>query len=100
MLVQDELPRGATLVPVLLGIDQTHLNIIGRAHAYPLYISIGNIHKRMRCKYSRNAYVLLALFPVLEGIGAELQKTTFTQAKRVLYHKCMETVLHKLKEPG
>lgn len=76
------------------------MNIIGRAHAYPVYLSIGNINKKARRAYSNNAYVLLAFLPILAGTGAEASHSSFVEAKRILYHKCLETILAKIKDAG
>jgi len=41
---QDQLPAGATIVPVIFASDKTHLtNFSGDQHAWPLYRTIGNI---------------------------------------------------------
>ena len=41
---QDQLPAGATIVPVICASDKTHLtNFSGDQHAWPLYLTIGNI---------------------------------------------------------
>ena len=44
-LYQDVLPEGATLVPILLGVDETRLSRLGRVVAHPLYVTIGNLPK-------------------------------------------------------
>jgi len=68
---QDKLESGATIIPILLGIDETYVNLLGCTKVHPLYITIGNIHKKIRQTYSRNAYQVLAYFPVLEGTKHE-----------------------------
>jgi Plavaka transposase len=98
--LQSKLPTGATVVPVLLGIDQTHCNLLGRTKMYPLYMSIGNIPKRIRRTYSRNAFPVIAYFPVLVGTPKETETVVFRKAKSLLYHKCMSWVLRSLIEAG
>ena len=44
-LYQDMLPEGATLVPILLGVDETRLSRLGHVVAHPLYVTIGNLPK-------------------------------------------------------
>jgi len=47
---QDQLPAEATIVPVFCASDKTHLtNFLGDQHAWPLYLTIGNIRKDIRC---------------------------------------------------
>ena len=62
---QQKISVGGTLVPVLLASDKTHLtNYSGDKSGWPLYMSIGNIHKDIRRKLSNNAWILLGLLPV------------------------------------
>ncbi len=55
----------ATLVPVLLASDQTHLtNFSGDKKLWPVYISIGNIDSTIRNKPTMHAWIPLALLPI------------------------------------
>jgi len=46
---QDQLPAGVTIVPVICASDKTHLtDLSGDHHAWPLYLTIGNIRKNIR----------------------------------------------------
>jgi hypothetical protein len=46
---QDQLPAGATIVPVICASDTTHLtNFFIDQHASPLYFMIGTIRKDIR----------------------------------------------------
>jgi hypothetical protein len=41
---QDQLPAGATIVPVICASNKTHLtNFSGDQHTWPLYLPVGNI---------------------------------------------------------
>jgi len=100
LMLQTMLPTGATVIPVLLGVDETHLSIISCTHACLLYLSISNIAKKTWRTYSRNAYILLAFLPALDSIGAEANRVRFLEAKCTLYHKCLEVVLAKIKDAG
>ena len=100
LMLQTMLPKGATVIPVLLGVDETHLSMISCTHAYPLYLSISNIAKKTQWTYSRSAYILLAFLPVLDSIGAEANQVRFLKAKCTLYHKCLEVVLARIKDVG
>jgi hypothetical protein len=43
---QEQLPQGATIVPLIFASDKTHLtNLSGDKQAWPLYMTIGNIRK-------------------------------------------------------
>ena len=58
-------PRGGTVVTLLLASDKTHLtNISGDKAAWLVYMSIGNICKDLRQQGTKRAWVLVALSPI------------------------------------
>lgn len=61
-------------------------------------MTIGNLPKAVRRTYSRNAYILVAYLPVLKGTSTEKNKAAFTDAKKLLYHSCMQYILKSLDE--
>jgi hypothetical protein len=68
-------------------------------NAYPIYLTIGNIPKEIRCKPSSRAYVLLGYLPT-----TKLETVTNKAARRRLlanlYHSCMGKILEPLQECG
>ena len=61
---QDQLPAGATIVPVICASDKTHLtNFSGDQHAWPLYLTIGNIRKDICRTPKKRAWILVGLIP-------------------------------------
>jgi len=59
---QDQLPARATIVPVICASDKTHLtNFSGDRHAWPLYPTIGNIRKDIRCTPKKRGWILIGL---------------------------------------
>jgi len=61
---QDQLPAGATIVPVICASDSTHLtNFSGNQHAWPLYLMIGNIRKDIRRTPKKHSWILVGLSP-------------------------------------
>jgi hypothetical protein len=47
--IQDHLPAGATIVPVICASNKTHWTTFsGDQNAWPLYLTVGNIRKDIR----------------------------------------------------
>ena len=65
---------------------------------YPLYLTIGNIPKKIWRTYSQHAYVLVGYLPYLNATGREGNQTAFIEAKRMLYHECMKTIMKDLED--
>jgi Plavaka transposase len=60
-----ELPKGATIAPVIIASDKTQLSQFGGDKAaYPVYLSVGNVAKRVRREPSKRATVLLGYLPI------------------------------------
>jgi hypothetical protein len=63
--IQNKLPAGATVVPIILSSDATQLtSFSGGKTAWPVYVSIGNIPKSIRAKVNSYSTLLLAYLPV------------------------------------
>jgi hypothetical protein len=61
---QDPLPARATVVPVICAFDKTHLiNFSGDQHAWPMYVTIGNIQNTIRCTPTMRPWILLRVIP-------------------------------------
>jgi hypothetical protein len=66
--IQDQLLEGATVIPIILGSDATRLTVLcGAQTAWPVYISIGNIHKSVRYKKAARSLILLGYLPIIKG---------------------------------
>ncbi|KAF8596730.1 hypothetical protein BDV93DRAFT_405243, partial [Ceratobasidium sp. AG-I] len=99
MRIQNLLPPGATVVPIILSSDATQLtNFSGGKSAWPVYVTIGNIPKSIRAKISSYSTLLLAYLPV-----AKLQcfpaKERGDQVSR-LFHASMTEILAPLITAG
>ena len=85
--IQDTVPEGGTVVPLLFGSDKTHLtNFSGDKAAWPLYMTLGNIKKEIRRQSSKRAWVLVALLPVppKNPRSGEIHTTWHTAIDKVL----------------
>lgn len=94
--MQSKLPEGATLCGVILSSDKTHItNMCGGKAAHPLLISLANIRMAVRNKVSSQAYLLLALMPIVEFIHPVPRMRSVLDAR--LYHQSLDIVLEPLK---
>ncbi|KIK64510.1 hypothetical protein GYMLUDRAFT_112870, partial [Collybiopsis luxurians FD-317 M1] len=65
--------------------------------AYPVYLTIGNIPKALRCKPSSCACILIAYLPVDKVSNSGLSKMALRLQNYELFHCSMAVVLEPLK---
>ncbi|KAI6017494.1 hypothetical protein EDC04DRAFT_2870100 [Pisolithus marmoratus] len=86
--VQTKLPEGTVMAPVILSSDKTSLLVFsGDKKAWPVYLTIRNILKDVRCQVSAHAMVLIGYLPVLKLKC--FQKKTHSLAGYQLFHCVM-----------
>ncbi|KAG1802059.1 uncharacterized protein HD556DRAFT_1493884 [Suillus plorans] len=93
--IQDKLPIGATIVPIILTSDKTPVTRhTGSLEMHPTFLTIGNIHSEIRMKATSHAWECVAYIPSPEYITnsdyAGLLEARF-------WHSCMDMVFEKLK---
>ena len=83
----------------MISSDKTQVTSFGGKSVYPVYVTIGNIHKDIQRKPSTHAQVLLAYLPVstLDQIDSA---TSRRRAVPNLFHFCMRHILGPLEEAG
>ncbi|KAG8728760.1 hypothetical protein FRC10_004598 [Ceratobasidium sp. 414] len=88
----------ATIAPLIIVSDKTSLSLIsGQQVAYPVYLTIGNISKRIRRKLKQRAQILIGYLPVEDFKDVENDKER-EWLKGQLVHRAMEILLEQLKE--
>ncbi|KAG8769586.1 hypothetical protein FRC12_004876 [Ceratobasidium sp. 428] len=95
--MQNILGQYATVVPIIISTDKTKLTVFsGNQKAWPVYITIGNISKKIRGCPSERATLLLGYIPVsnLSNISNERERS---EAGWQLFHTCLESILEPLK---
>ncbi|KAJ7757903.1 hypothetical protein B0H16DRAFT_1822559 [Mycena metata] len=97
--IQNLLPKGSTLCPIIISSDKTQLTrFSGDQQAWPVYLTIGDIDKETRRSPSSHATVLIGYIPVTK---LEIFKKASRQAvAHQLFHDCMRVLLAPLKEAG
>jgi len=78
--------------------DETQALNYGSRTFYPLYMTIGNLPKDIRRKM--RAFRLAAYLPVLEGTKAEKKKMTKINLKGQILHRCLQSIMESIIEPG
>ena len=87
------------IIPIIISSDKTQITLFHNKAAYPVYLTIGNLPKSIRCKPSRQGQILLAYLPT-----TRLDHITNKAARRCvlanLFHACMSFLVEPLKEAG
>ncbi|KAF8594043.1 hypothetical protein BDV93DRAFT_459758 [Ceratobasidium sp. AG-I] len=86
--VQEQLPVGSTVVPIILASDKTHLTTqMGGKEAWPVYLTIGNIPKDVRKQVSSHSSILIGYLPVTRL--SIFKDSTRGDEKKRLFHECI-----------
>ena len=86
--MQERVPDGATIVPIILAVDKTQLSLIsGDVAAWPVYVTIGNLSREARRRRTTPGTLLAGFIPT-----AKLQDPLL---KSQVYHYCMGKLLSR-----
>ncbi|PSS37916.1 hypothetical protein PHLCEN_2v231 [Hermanssonia centrifuga] len=97
--LQESLPKGSTIAPIILSSDKTQLSQFrGDKSAWPVYLTIANISKATRRQPTKHATVLLGYLPV--GKLAAFSDKARPLAKYQMFHSCMAVILDELVNAG
>ncbi|KAG2353339.1 hypothetical protein BDR07DRAFT_1496432 [Suillus spraguei] len=93
--IQDQLPRGATVLGTVLSSDKTNItNMTGARVAHPLLLGLTNIHMSTHTKLSSRAFLLTALLPIMEYLYSNQWMRGMLENH--LMHECLSIVLKPL----
>ncbi|KAG9118957.1 hypothetical protein FRC07_006257 [Ceratobasidium sp. 392] len=99
MRIQQKLPPGATIIPIILSSDSTQLtNFSGGKSAWPVYITLGNIPKSIRAQVNSYSTLLLAYLP-----NPQLKcfpPSVRGDQKARIFHQAMTEIVKPLHEAG
>ncbi|KAI0746222.1 hypothetical protein C8Q80DRAFT_1105448 [Daedaleopsis nitida] len=90
---------GATVIPIIISSDKTQLTLIGNKTAYPVYMTLGNLPKDIRCKPSRCGQILLAYLPTSRLLHIS-SKAARRRTLANLFHACMSRIFEPLASVG
>ena len=101
LLSQEKLPKGATIVPIILASDKTQLSqFSGDKQAWPVYLSIGNLEKVIHRQPSKRGTILVGYLPVIkqETLAQDCNEAQGRSYR--LFHFCMSKLMQPLIEAG
>ncbi|KAG8747275.1 hypothetical protein FRC12_014116 [Ceratobasidium sp. 428] len=99
MRIQQQLPPGSTIIPIVLSSDSTQLtNFSGGKSAWPVYITLRNIPKSIRAKINSYSSLLLAYLPVPKFDC--FPPSVRGDQKARLFHESMTQILEPLISAG
>ncbi|KAG1800872.1 uncharacterized protein HD556DRAFT_1430227 [Suillus plorans] len=96
IIFYDELPRGATIVPIVLASDKTPVTRhTGGLEMHPTFLTITNIRSDIHMKATAHAWSCIAYMPIPQYI-CNPEFSSLLQAR--VWHRCMDIVCRNLKQ--
>lgn len=93
--MQQQLPPGATLVPVIPATDKTIMTKLGGDRVvWPVYLQIGNHSRRLRREQQVPSTILFGLLPISKVVSKSMDNEMAASVKSDLYHYCMRLIFH------
>lgn len=81
----------ATIVPVLIASDKTQLSSHhGDQKVWAVYLTIGNLDRAVRLKYSLPSLILVGLLPIVPQLSS-----SHDSLKMELYHRAMDIIFRR-----
>ncbi|KIK73204.1 hypothetical protein PAXRUDRAFT_21117 [Paxillus rubicundulus Ve08.2h10] len=93
--IQDSLPNGATLVPIIAASDKTPVTRqTGGLEMHPLFLTVANINSDVRMKATAHTWRCVAFISIPKF---EIHPDYQTILQSRVWHNCVDIVLAKLK---
>ncbi|KAG2055947.1 hypothetical protein BDR06DRAFT_858599, partial [Suillus hirtellus] len=93
--IQNQLPRGATILGTVLSSDKTNITTMtGARVAHPLLLGLANIRMCTHTKLSSRAFLLTALLPIPQYLHPNQRMRGMLEDR--LIHECLVIVLKPL----
>ncbi|KAK2629474.1 hypothetical protein QTJ16_000294 [Diplocarpon rosae] len=97
--MQNGLPPGGTLVPVIIATDKTIMTKLGGDRVvWPVYLQIGNHARRLRRQQQSPSTILLGLLPISQAISKSTDNELAASIKSELYHHCMSLIFQEMEQ--
>ncbi|KAG1718492.1 hypothetical protein EDB19DRAFT_1899235 [Suillus lakei] len=94
--IQDQLPEGATIVPMVIASDKTPMTWhTGGLEMHPIFVTIGNIQSDVRMRATCHAWRCVAYMPIPKFV--DIHPDYQTILGRRLFHKCMDIIFADAK---
>jgi hypothetical protein len=94
--LQDQLPVGATIVPIILASDKTPVTRhTGGLEMHLVFMTIGNIQSDVRMQATSHAWRCVAFIPTT---ALEVHPDFKTLLLLCLFHHCMDIIFASLKD--
>ena len=93
--MQDQLPAGATIVPIVLASDKAPVTrMTGNIKMHPLFLTIANINSKVRMKATSHAWACVAYTPTPEFLT---HPDFHSVLEARVWHHCVDIVCTGLK---
>ena len=90
---------GASVIPIIIATDRTQVTLFGNKTVYPMYLTIRNLPKAIRCKPSRQGQILLTYLPTSK-LKFITNKASCRRMLTNIFHACLCRLLSPLIDVG
>ncbi|KAG2029027.1 hypothetical protein BDR03DRAFT_936897 [Suillus americanus] len=95
-IIQDQLPKGATIVLMIIASDKTPVTRhTGGLEMHPIFVTISNIQSDMRMRATCHAWRCITYMPIPKFVDVHPDYQTILSQR--LFHKCMDIIFADAK---